>query len=205
MEKDKKPFITIVSGSPRSGTSMMMRMLEAGGMPVFVDTDVGFMRSPDEFNPHGYYEHRFTAALMPLPLHIVSLLKLPVPTLELPSETAWLADVEGKAVKIFYDGLPGLPLIYDYRIIVMDRPTPETMASYARMSRGPLPLGLDTWFATTKRVAMEWLNTHPVVRIITVSYTSVLASPLAQSNKVQKFLGIALDTVAMAAVVETIP
>ena len=44
--------ITIVSGLPRSGTSMMMKMLEAGGMQVLTDN----IRTPDEDNPKGYYE-----------------------------------------------------------------------------------------------------------------------------------------------------
>jgi hypothetical protein len=42
----------IVSGIERSGTSMLMQMLENGGYPVSSDNK----RKPDEHNPKGYYE-----------------------------------------------------------------------------------------------------------------------------------------------------
>ena len=50
---DDKKTITVVSGLPRSGTSMMMKMLEAGGMQILTDN----LRTADENNPKGYYEY----------------------------------------------------------------------------------------------------------------------------------------------------
>ena len=45
-------FITVVSGLPRSGTSLMMQMLSAGGLPALTDD----LREADESNPRGYFE-----------------------------------------------------------------------------------------------------------------------------------------------------
>jgi hypothetical protein len=45
------PEIIIVSGLPRSGTSLMMQMLDNGGVLVVTDQ----IRSADTDNPKGYY------------------------------------------------------------------------------------------------------------------------------------------------------
>ena len=49
---ENKDYIIVVSGLPRSGTSMMMKMLEVGRQPILTDN----LREADANNPNGYYE-----------------------------------------------------------------------------------------------------------------------------------------------------
>src|SRR6266852_5423782 len=104
-------FITIVSGLPRSGTSMMMRMLEAGGMPVVVDHD----RRPDIDNPNGYYEFEPVEALK--------------------QDHSWLANSVGHALKAVYLLLYDLPRDFRFRVIFMNRDLGEVIASQDAMLR----------------------------------------------------------------------
>src|SRR5664280_1015208 len=76
-EKMKVQYITVVSGLPRSGTSLMSMMLEAGGMTVLTDN----IRTADHDNPKGYYEFERVK-------------KMPEGDFE------WLEDTKGKAVKV---------------------------------------------------------------------------------------------------------
>lgn len=103
------PTIYIVSGLPRSGTSMMMRMLEAGGLPVFTDKQ----RMADENNPEGYYEH--------------------ASVLELARNHEWLDLAEGKVVKVVAPLLQFLPMTFSYKIIFMKREIDEIMLSQQTM------------------------------------------------------------------------
>jgi hypothetical protein len=95
----KRNTITIVSGLPRSGTSLMMMMLEAGGMPVLTD----HIRTADADNPKGYYEFERVKAIE--------------------RDQAWLKEADGKAVKMISALLKYLPQNYAYRIIFMRRGT----------------------------------------------------------------------------------
>src|SRR5579875_1674135 len=101
----KRPYVTVVSGLPRSGTSMMMQMLDAGGLPVLTDN----IRKPDEDNPRGYYE--FEAVK------------------QVESDASWVNDAEGKAVKMVYRLLYGLPSDHEYRVVFMTRELAEVVAS----------------------------------------------------------------------------
>ena len=94
-------FLTIVSGLPRSGTSMMMRMLDQGGLPAIIDG----VRTADDDNPAGYYE--FEAVKQ---------------TKEDPS---WLENSEGKVVKMVYRLLYDLPTDRTYRVVFMRRKMEE--------------------------------------------------------------------------------
>ena len=102
--------ITVVSGLPRSGTSMMMKMLEAGGVPLIIDN----LRTSDEDNPAGYYEFE------------------PVKKLG-KGDSGWLADAQGKAVKVIAALLVHLPAAYTYQIIFMHREMSEILASQRKM------------------------------------------------------------------------
>src|SRR5574340_974338 len=105
MEAFMNNTITIVSGPPRSGTSMMMKMLEAGGMEVIVDN----VRQADDDNPHGYYE-----------LEKVKQIK---------EDTSWLESVQGKAVKMVSMLLYDLPADRTYNILFMKRDLAEILVS----------------------------------------------------------------------------
>src|SRR5688572_8703668 len=101
--------ITVVSGLPRSGTSLMMQMLQAGGMPVLTDGE----RSADESNPRGYLE-----------LEAVKRTR---------SDAGWIAEAVGKAVKVIHLQLRDLPSSHQYRVIFMRRDLNEVVASQQSM------------------------------------------------------------------------
>ena len=105
-----KPIV-IVSGLPRSGTSMAMKMLAAGGMPLLTDG----VRGADESNPKGYYEFE------------------PVKDLHKQADMAWLRDARGKAVKIVSFLLTFLPETNEYKVIFMQRDLREVIASERTM------------------------------------------------------------------------
>ena len=102
--------ITIVSGLPRSGTSMMMKMLEAGGIPPLTDE----IRTADTDNPKGYYEFERVKKMDK-------------------GDTAWLENAQGKSVKVISALLKHLPSDYRYRVIFMRRDMSEILASQKKM------------------------------------------------------------------------
>ena len=97
--------ITIVSGLPRSGTSMMMQILESGGMKVITDN----IRKADEDNPHGYYEYERVKKIK--------------------DDTGWLKETRGKAFKMISLLLYDLPSNENYKVIFMKRKMSEILAS----------------------------------------------------------------------------
>src|SRR5262245_31379692 len=111
MAREDKEFITIVSGLPRSGTSMMMRMLEKGGIPVLTDG----LRKADDDNPLGYYEFE--------------------PVKRLDKDASWLNDAYNKAVKIIFIFLYRLPPEHKYKVLFMKRNLDEVVASQKMMLR----------------------------------------------------------------------
>ncbi len=104
-------FITVVSGLPRSGTSLMMQMLVAGGLPALTDA----VRSPDESNPRGYFEFE--------------------PVKRLRTDASWLEQARGRAVKIIHLLLRELPTDgrFQYRVLFLRRPLEEVIASQSAM------------------------------------------------------------------------
>src|SRR5215813_2579369 len=108
--KDRAQPIIVVSGLPRSGTSMMMKMLAAGGLPVLVDA----IRAADDDNPNGYFEFE------------------PVKQLA-DGQNEWLTEAGGKVVKIISALLEYLPKSYHYKIIFMERELKEILASQQKM------------------------------------------------------------------------
>ena len=105
MTPSERPFLTVVSGIPRSGTSLMMSMLESGGMPVLIDE----VRGADIDNPRGYYEYEAVKALK--------------------HDASWVAQSCGKAVKMVYLLVYDLPPDIEYRILFMHRNIDEVLAS----------------------------------------------------------------------------
>ena len=177
--------IAIVSGLPRSGTSMMMRMLEAGGVPVLTDR----IRTADADNPEGYYEFERVK--------------------QIEEDKAWLPDAEGKVVKMIAALLKHLPPEYRYHVILMRRKIEEVLASQREMlvRRGePTDAVPDERMAElfAKHVAQveTWLAEQPNFKILYVDYGEVLAEPLAQAERVSQFLDCALDIEKMAGVVD---
>jgi len=176
--------ITIVSGLPRSGTSMMMKMLEAGGVPVLTDR----LRTPDEDNPEGYYE-----------LERVK---------QLEHDQVWLEDARGKVVKVIAALLKHLPPDYAYQVIYMRRSIDEVLASQRQMliRRGePSDVMSDERMGELFRrhVAQvrTWIAEQPNIQVLDVDYGEILAHPLEQAERLNQFLGITLDVDSMVEVV----
>jgi hypothetical protein len=179
-------FLTIVSGLPRSGTSMMMRMLDMGGMPVMID----HIRVADDDNPKGYYEFEAVKRTK--------------------DDASWLEGSRGKAVKMVYRLLYDLPQDRSYRVLFMRRKLEEVLASQRTMlkrkgdaSDGVTDEQMETLFRRELQAFFDWVPKQPHIEMITVDYNRVQADPLAELGRVQEFLGGALDVAAMAAVVDS--
>lgn len=181
-----KNTIVIVSGLPRSGTSMMMKMLEAGGLPLLTD----HQRTPDEDNPKGYYEFERVKQLPK-------------------GDTAWLPDAEGKAVKVISALLEHLPPTFHYKIIFMNRRMEEVLASQRKMliRRGEDPdkiseEELARLFTKHLRKVKDWVRAQPNMEMIEVEYNRMVTNPLPYVRQINAFLGGWLDEEAMAQVVD---
>jgi hypothetical protein len=175
--------ITIVSGLARSGTSLMMQMLAAGGMPLLTDLE----RKPDIDNPHGYCEWE------PIKL--------------LPRMPDRIDEAEGKAVKVISQLLLSLPPSRNYKLIFMERPLPEVLASQDEMlkRRGSIEVvdsaRLASAFRDHMREVVDWLDRRdiPVCRM---GYRKVLSDPADSAKTVRDFLAIGLNVEAMALAVD---
>ena len=177
--------IVVVSGLPRSGTSMAMKMLDAGGMPIVTDG----VRSADISNPNGYYEFE------------------PVKDLER-GDAAWLSDARGKAVKIVSPLLTYLPESFDYQVIFMRRPLAEIIASQHAMldargsERGSDESRSADLYQGHLAQVERFLQRRRCFSTVMIEYAQVLAEPRAQAERIQAFLGRPLDTARMAAVAD---
>ena len=174
-------MITVVSGLPRSGTSLMMQMLAAAGLPVLTDGE----RQADADNPRGYFEWER--------------IKL------LPKQPDCIDEAEGKAVKVISQLLFALPAGHDYRVIFMQRPLAEVVASQAEMIRrrgttgASLPqAALIAGLTAHLNQVNAWLKDKANISVHRVEHHEVLRDPLATSTSIQHFLNCPLDVVAMS-------
>ncbi len=177
-------FVTIVSGLPRSGTTLMMRMIEAGGLPAVVDN----IRKADDDNPDGYYEFE--------------------PVKKVKQDTSWLDGAAGKVVKMVSMLLYDLPAERKYKVVFMKRDLQETLASQRvmleRKGQKPDP-------EEDKRLASlyehhlwkveGWLKAQKNFDVLYVSYNDIMSDPPKQAKKVAEFVG-GLDAAKMAGVVK---
>jgi hypothetical protein len=178
--------ITIVSGLPRSGTSMMMQALVAGGAEPFTDDK----RAPDESNPRGYFEHAAVKGLA--------------------KDGRFLALAKGKVVKVVAPLLPMLPPRFRYRVVFMDRDIHEVLGSQDRMlgrrsKNGPkeaFRMGLHDAYRKQLAKADAWQAAHPNVEMVHVSHAKVIQDPRSEMHRVNGLLGGKLDPEAMAAAVD---
>ncbi len=182
----EEPFITVVSGLPRSGTSMMMKMLDAGGIPPITDN----IRAADEDNPKGYYEFERVKAMDK-------------------GDTAWVADAQGKSVKVISALLKHLPADYQYRVIFIRRNMDEILASQRKMlvRRGEDPDKMDDvamaqLFEKHLRQVEGWLAEQPNMQVLYVHYSEALADPISKAQQINNFLGGALQLENMVSVVD---
>jgi len=174
-------MITIVSGLPRSGTSLMMQMLVAGGMTALSDGE----RRADTDNPRGYLEWERIK--------------------QIASDPGCIAEAEGKVVKVISKLLLALPEGHEYRVIFMERPMPEVLASQDQMlrRRGTYNEGVNldvvsAAFIKHLREVEDWLAALPHVKTLRVPYRMVLERPAVIAMQVANFLQLKLDCAAMA-------
>ncbi|MFP4446958.1 MAG: sulfotransferase family protein [Desulfosudaceae bacterium] len=178
--------VTLVSGLPRSGTSMMMRMLAAGGMPVVTDN----IRRANEDNPRGYYE----------------LEKIK----QLEKDDTWLADEKGKVIKAISALLPQLPKNIFYYVIFMQRNMGEILASQRKMleRRGTVAESdvpdkiMAAKYEAYLEATCQWLERQAHFHVIYVQYNEILRDPLERAREVCAFLDNGLDPEKMARVVD---
>jgi hypothetical protein len=176
---------TIVSGLPRSGTSMMMKMIAAGGLEVLTD----HVRKPDDDNPGGYYEFERVR--------------------QVERDKEWLKDARGRAVKMISALLYHLPADYHYKVIFMERSVDEILASQREMLRRR---GEPTDKVSDERMAgvfvrhlakvKEWLKEQANSEVLYLRYDRVVQEPLAHAELINAFLGGALNEEDMAAAVD---
>ena len=175
--------IFIVSGLPRSGTSLMMQMLERGGVETVTDR----VREADTDNPRGYYEFERVKKIR--------------------TDRGWLPEIRGKAVKMVSQLLYDLPDSEQYGVVFMDRDLDEMLRSQEKMlhrlGRPAAPpeqmkpnyqLHLDRLF--------RWIANQANIRVLRISYNDVVQQPLDAARRVTEFLGRPADCLAMASAVD---
>ena len=178
-------MITIVSGLPRSGTSLMMQMLDAGGMPVLSDGE----RKADTDNPKGYLEWERIK--------------------QLPKDPSLIAEAEGKVVKVISQLILSLPAGHDYRIVFMQRPLPEVLKSQDEMlrRRGNTDSiadnsAIEEHFHRHLVEVNKWLAGKANMQVYRVHYHRVLREPNAVAEEIAAFLQMPLDINAMVGQVD---
>ncbi len=185
MTDTNREYLTIVSGLPRSGTSMAMRMIDQGGIPALIDE----VRKADDDNPKGYYEFE--------------------PVKQTKKDASWLESAAGKVVKMVYRLLYDLPSTHQYRVVFMKRRLEEVIASQNVMleRRGKAGGSLsDEQLLATFRKEIEkveqWLAEQPNFETLYVMYNDVLEDAGPTATAINEFLGGNLDTATMRAVVD---
>jgi hypothetical protein len=177
--------IVIVSGLPRSGTSLMMQMLQAGGLELLADEH----RPADPDNPRGYCEYE--------------------PVKALGRDNSWVPRVEGKAVKVVSALLTFLPADLNYKIILMKRPMAEVLASQKQMLQRLGRQGstaddqtLGKIFSRQLAETEIWLGRQAHITVLSVNYRDVLQDPEGSASLVAQFIGLPLKIAEMTAVVD---
>ena len=184
LKTENHEIITVVSGLPRSGTSMMMQMLRAGGLTCLTDE----LREADISNPKGYFEFEKVKGLR--------------------ADNSWLPEAKGKVIKIISHLLACLPPELNYKIIFMERDLDEVLASQRKMlvnqGQGEENLSderLGQIFAQQLRQVRKMLADRQISTLF-LGYKDVLEDPVEISTQLQAFLGNNLDQQAMRDVVD---
>jgi hypothetical protein len=175
--------VIVVSGLPRSGTSMMMKMLAEGGLPVLTDS----VRSADEDNPNGYFELEQVKQLSE-------------------GQKAWLASADRKLVKVISALLEHLPSEHHYKILFMERQIPEILASQQKMlarrneTSTVSDAEMQAQFEEHLKAIKYWLARQLNMEVMYVDYNRIMADPDRYLQKIADFVGIPLDLDRMRSV-----
>ena len=182
-QKKSVEKIIIVSGLPRSGTSMMMKMLVEGGLSAVVDS----FRKADEDNPNGYFEFESSKNLKD-------------------GNKKWLYDARGKVVKVISYLLEFLPEDLSYDIIFMEREISEILVSQQKMLKRRnetsmlSDVEMETKFHEHLRAVKYWATRKPNMRILFVKYSEMVDTPENLCRSIVDFLELPLDLKAMQSV-----
>ncbi len=179
MEKE----IIVVSGLPRCGTSLMMQMLDRGGIPVITD----HIRAADTDNPRGYYEFERAKKIK--------------------EDASWLREARGKAFKMVSQLLYELPANEKYRIVFMERDFDEMLISQEKMlerlNKPAAPRDqIRRAFLQHLERLREWLSGRRNMEVIYVNYNRLLDRPAEEAARVAAFLGGRADADEMAGTVD---
>ncbi len=181
---DMSECVIVVTGLPRSGTSMMMKMLQAGGVEVVTDN----VRKADEDNPEGYYEFEKVKRIG--------------------EDASWLDEARGKAVKMASMLLYDLPLDRSYKLVFMRRKMDEILASQRKMlERKGTGDEFDDGemrglFSRHLAEVESWISRQENMEVLYVDYNEMLLDPLENIRRLKRFLGDDLDEERMAGVVD---
>ena len=175
--------IILVSGLPRSGTSMMMQMLQAGGIDIIIDEK----RPADAHNPDGYFEFEKVKSLE--------------------QQNEWLGDHQGKAIKILFHLLKFLPVYLSYRIIFMLRSIDDVLVSQHKMLQDyGKPVQdkdkIKSIFENELRKTKEWLRNQKNMKVLFVNYNKTVRNNKEIVNSIENFLGCELDKQKMISVIK---
>jgi hypothetical protein len=175
--------IIVVSGLPRSGTSMMMKMLAEGGLSTVSDS----IRTADEDNPNGYFEFE------------------PVKKLA-DGQDKWLEGAGGKTVKVISALLEHLPARHQYKVLFMEREVKEILASQQKMlhRRGEASASTDdemeAQFRKHLAATKYWLARQPNMEVLYVDYNKLMETPDAYGKAIADFIGLPVDVSRMLGV-----
>ena len=179
--------LIVVTGLPRSGTSMLMQMLAAGGLTVLTDG----LRQADADNPRGYLEF--------------------APVKSLRKDATWLFAARGKAVKIVAPLLTALPRGLACRVILVERELEEVLDSQDRMlERRNQPLAataqrrqmLKDEFVRILSRTKAMLARRPDTELLVVEQRTAISRPADTAATLNRFLGGGLDVAGMAAAID---
>ncbi len=170
-------MITVVSGLPRSGTSLMMQILDANGVTILTD----HVRCADESNTRGYYEYEKVKSLM--------------------KDNSWVGEAEGKAVKIIAQLIPSLPPNYSYDVIFMERDIDEIVSSQEKMlARSNARKSLMSRDILTKTFLQHaentrrWICSQKNMRMVSVSFKDLITTTSVEIAKINSGLPMTLQT-----------
>ena len=176
-----KNQITIVSGLPRSGTSLMMQMLDKGGVDILSDGK----RKADISNPKGYYEYE--------------------PVMAIHKDNTWLSKAQNKGLKVVAPLLKHLDPKYRYKVIFMNRDLTEILQSQQTMigkNKDVLPIHLLEAYQKELITIDTWKDNEPYVELLYVNYSDLFTNAKAITQQIHTFLGTPLDTKAMRSCID---
>ena len=179
-----RTLITVVSGLPRSGTSMMMKMLQAGGLELLVDD----IRTADEDNPKGYFEYEKVKRLH--------------------KDSSWIHEAQGKVIKVISLQLFHLPAHYQYKVVFMERTLEEIVQSQNEMLKrlGQKAAADDqttcSLFAKHLGKVTSWLAEQKKFSFSRISFNKMLTHPEEEMQRLTDFFNHELDSKRMLQVID---